>query len=109
MLLIRLTAVVFLIFTVIAVGIEVIRLTHTGHWNAIAAGQFWTNLDAGSLARVQGFVQRRLDPALWDSVIAWILHQPAWIVAGLPGISLLWLDLRKRSSKPRRKFRPTSA
>jgi hypothetical protein len=106
MFIIRLIAVVFLIFTCIAVGVEVYGLVHAGHWDAIAAGQLWMNLHAPSLDIVHAFVQRYFYPGLWDPVIAWILRQPAWLVTGIPGLALLWLDLSISMGTPRRAGRP---
>ncbi len=93
MFIIRLIAVVFLILACIAAGAEVLGLTRTGHWNAITAGQLWMTFHAPSLDGAQAFVQRHFHPGSWDPVIAWILRQPAWLVAGIPGLGLLWLDL----------------
>jgi hypothetical protein len=92
MFILRLIAVSFLILTFIAVSVEALDLARTGHWHAIAAGQLWTNLHAASLEAAHVFIQRSLDPGLWDA-IAWILRQPAWAVAGVPGVILLCLDL----------------
>lgn len=93
MFIIRLIAVVFLIFAFIAAGVEIYGLIRTGHWTALAAGQLWMNLHAPSLEGAHSFIQRYFYPVIWDPGIAWILRQPAWLVAGVPGVGLLWLDL----------------
>lgn len=106
MFIIRLIAVVFLIFAFIAAGVEVYGLAHDGRWNAITAGQLWMNLHAPSLDHTQAFVQRYFYAGLWDPVIAWILRQPAWLVAGIPGVGLLGLELSTGMGTPRGTARP---
>jgi hypothetical protein len=106
MFIIRLIAVVFIIVTFIALGVEGFGLAHTGRWDSIAAGQLWSSFHAASLDQTQAFVQRYFYAGLWDPVIAWILRQPAWLVTGIPGLGLLWLDLSTGVAMPRTARRP---
>jgi hypothetical protein len=106
MFILRLIAVVFLIFTFIAVGVEVLGLVRTGQWNGLTAGQLWMSFHAQSLDGAQSFVQRYFYPVIWEPGIAWILRQPAWLVTGVPGVGLLWLDLSISMGTLRNATRP---
>ena len=106
MFILRLFAVTFLVIAAIAVGAEFVGWFRTGSWSAIAAGHFWYNLHAASLAATHAFIQRDVHPELWDSVISWILRRPAWLVAGLPGALLLWWDIAMNLSRPSKSRRP---
>lgn len=106
MFILRLFAVAFLVLAAIAAGAEMVLWVSTGAWNAISAGQFWYAFDAESLAATHAFIQRDLYPVLWDPVMSWILRQPAWLVTGVPGALLLWLDVGTKLSEPRNARRP---
>ena len=44
----------------------------------------------GKLVVAQVLVERHLHPLVWDPVITAILHLPAWLILGAPGMTLLW-------------------
>lgn len=108
MFILRLIAVMCLIFAAIAAGAEFVELWRTHHWHAITAGQLWLNLHPSSLIDTHAFIQRYVYAGLWDPVMIWALRQPAWLVAGVPGLVFLWLDLGMTLGVPRqhrRRFR----
>lgn len=106
MFILRLFAMAFLVLAATAASIELVELIRTSTWHPIVAGQFWHNLHAESLESLRHFIQREVHPALWDSAISPILRQPAWVVAGLPGLLLLWLDIWLGMSPLRQPRRP---
>jgi len=57
-------------------------------------GQYWFDLDPGSLNLLQAGTERYLSPALWSDVIFPIVLQPAVFVLAVPGVLLFWLSRR---------------
>ncbi len=99
----RLIGVFFLVIAAVAVGAEAVDFFRTARWTPISAGQLWLNLDASSLIATRGFVDRHIIQGLWDSVFVWILRQPAWLVAIIPGGSCLLLSINWRAEMPRKR------
>lgn len=110
MFILRLFAVAFLIVATIAGGSDIVEWYRSGVRASITTGQLWTVLHAPSLAAIHTFLQRDLHPALWDPMMLWILRQPAWLIYGVPGFTLLWCDIwltlrQGRMPKSKRRFR----
>lgn len=59
-------------------------------------GEVWYMLDVASLNLTQAVIQRNVHPLLWDPVLQWILTLPAWLVAGILGLLLLYLGRKRR-------------
>ena len=106
MVIIRLLATAFLVIAATAVSFELFELLRTSAWHPIMADQFWHNLHAESLDSIRIFVQREVHPALWDWVISPILQLPAWMVAGVPGLLLMSLNIWANMSPSRKSRRP---
>lgn len=85
-----------------AVGAELLASLEAGGWRPLALGELWYRLDAPSLNLAQAVIQRYLLPALWDPVIATVLTWPAWLVAGVPGLVLLFLTRRRNRRRRNR-------
>lgn len=100
---VRLIGVVFLVIAAIAVGAELVDFFRTARWTPISAGNLWLNLDASSLSASHAFFDRYVLSGLWDTAIVWILRQPAWLVAIIPGSSCLLLSHDWRAEMPRKR------
>ena len=74
----------------------------SGSWRTLTVGELWYGLDPGGLNLLQAVVQRHLSPALWDGPIVALLLRPAWLVFGLPALSVLLLGWLRRRFLPRR-------
>lgn len=98
MLVTRLIAIGLLIFAAIPVGAELTGLVRGAHWHGISASQLWLTLHTASFDTAHAFGQRYLPAPLWDPIAEWILAQPAWAVAGVPGVILLWFSLGHKAS-----------
>jgi hypothetical protein len=72
----------------------------TKHWQPIALGQLWYDLNRASLNLVQAVVQRYIHPFLWDPIIVSILLSWAFLVLMVLGVLLL-IVFRRRGSAPR--------
>jgi hypothetical protein len=60
-------------------------------------GELWFSLSPSTLNGAQAFVQRYIDPDLWDGIIFSILRLPTVFVLGLPGLLLvLFVKYRRR-------------
>jgi len=70
----------------------------TKHWQPIALGQLWYNLNRSSLNLIQAVVQRYIHPFLWDPIIVSILLSWAFVVLMVLGVLLLIL-FRRRSAR----------
>ena len=57
-------------------------------------GQYWFDLDPGSLNLLQAVIERYLSPVLWSDVVFPIVLLPAVVVLAVPGIFLFWLSRR---------------
>ena len=102
MFILRLFIMAFLVIATTAASYELFELMRSNGWRPIMAGQFWHNLHPESLDSLRVVLQREVHPALWDQLIAPILRQPAWLVAGVPGVLLLSLDIWLNKSQQRR-------
>ncbi len=58
-------------------------------------GQFWTDINAGSLQSLQAAIEAQL-VWLWNPVILTVLEQPAWLVLGVIGILLILVGRKKK-------------
>ncbi len=68
----------------------------TKHWEPIALGQLWYELDRSGLNLVQAVTQRYIHPFLWDPIIVSILLSWAFAVLMVLGVLILVL-FRRRS------------
>ena len=59
-------------------------------------GATWFEIDNGSLNLAQAVIQRNVHPLIWDPVVQWILTMPAWLVAALIGLCLVYLGRKRR-------------
>ncbi|MGF1551764.1 MAG: hypothetical protein ACFBWO_04580 [Paracoccaceae bacterium] len=72
-----------------------------GGWAPLALGELWSRLHPPSLQQLQPAIERHVDPALWDPVLAVLLAPAALDVAVL---GLVFAALA-RVSRPRRRRR----
>jgi hypothetical protein len=100
MVILRLVAIMFLGFAAIAVGVELFDFVRTMRWTPVTAARLWQNLDPSSFAAIQSFIERRVLPSLWDPVMVWILRQPAWLVATIPGLTMLLFSIDWHQDMP---------
>ncbi len=98
---VRLIGVFFLVIAAVAVGAEAVDFFRTGRWTPISAGNLWINLDSSSFLAARAFVDGYLLAGLWDSVIGWIMRQPAYLVAIIPGGICLLASMNWRRDMPR--------
>lgn len=112
MIIIRLMAMAFLVIAAIAASFEIFQLFNNRSWHPVVAEKFWYSLHPESLDATRFYLQREVDPSLWDWVIAPILRLPAWAVAGVPGVLLMsfnfWVNLNQTRKPKRPKFRATA-
>ncbi|MCT4655467.1 MAG: hypothetical protein N4A65_06635 [Cohaesibacter sp.] len=59
-------------------------------------GETWFQLDNASLNLAQAVIQRNLHPLIWDPAMQWLLTLPAWLIAGLVGLLLIFLGRKRR-------------
>jgi hypothetical protein len=82
---------VLIVAAFLVLGDEIYVWIATGTYHVHALGELWYSLAPSSLNMLQAGVQRDIAPWLWDSVIQPILLLPAWMVFGVPGLSLRML------------------
>jgi hypothetical protein len=102
---IRVLGALLILTALVAAGFEVAHWISAGSYKPVTPGGVWYAVHRASLNTAQAAVQRHLAPWLWDPAIMWLLVQPAWAVAGVPGGLLLWLGRRRKRRRPRRKDR----
>ncbi|MFQ5985618.1 MAG: hypothetical protein ACE5LL_08925 [Alphaproteobacteria bacterium] len=90
------------VFALAAAVVEIIGLIHTGSYDVLAAGEFWSRLNANSLVGFGAFVEQTISPALWFDVFLPLLGLPTWLVLGLPG-GVLAVVFRARRQRRRRR------
>ncbi len=82
-----------------AVAIEMIAWLRYGSYRIAALGEIWSNLHANSLVGFGAFVEQRISPYLWTSVIVPLLSLAAWLVFVVPGALLVVLFRRRPKRK----------
>ncbi|MDH3241154.1 MAG: hypothetical protein OEO83_10860 [Alphaproteobacteria bacterium] len=97
----RTIGILLVLAALIAAGVEIYDWRTTGTYKPLSTGEIWYKTHRASLNGAQAATQRYLAPWLWDPPMVWLLRQPAWAVAGVPGILLLLIGLSRR--KKRRK------
>ncbi|MEX1037007.1 MAG: hypothetical protein WDZ54_13735 [Sneathiella sp.] len=85
----------------LVLGHDILKYLNTEAWHSILLGELWYNLNPQGLNLTQAIVQRYLTPILWDPVILTVLLWPAWAVFLLPGVVLLLLFRKRRTSSGR--------
>jgi len=67
-----------------------------GRSGIISAYELWYSAWPGSLVTTQIRIERLLSPWLWDPLLVTLLKMPAWLLLGLPGGVLAWLNRSKK-------------
>jgi len=93
---------ILIIAALAALAYDASGLTRGEGFDVHAAGELWYQLSPDTLNMLQAGIQRRVWPALWDSVIVNLLLLPAWVILGVLGI-LLVLMFRRRNDYRRRR------
>jgi hypothetical protein len=96
----RTIGILLILAALIAAGFEIHNWRATGTYKPIPAGEVWFKAHPKSLTAFQPAVQRHVAPWLWPP-IQWVLEQPAWAVAGVPGIVFFLISLRRRNKRRR--------
>jgi len=87
-----------LALALMAVGAEAVASLRAGAWQPMPLGQFWYDLDRGSLNLMQALVQRYLAPAIWDPGVIAVLQWPTWLIILIPAAIFLLLGRRRYQS-----------
>ena len=88
-----------LALALMAVGAEAVASLRAGAWQPMSLGQFWSDLDRGSLNMMQALVQRYLAPAIWDPGVIAVLQWPTWLIILIPAAIFLLLGHRRHQSR----------
>lgn len=86
-----------LALALMAAGAEAVASLQAGAWQPMALGQFWYDLDRGSLNLMQALVQRYLAPAIWDPGVIAVLQWPTWLVLLIPALIFLYFGRRRQN------------
>ncbi|MGE0767713.1 MAG: hypothetical protein AB7L90_14715 [Hyphomicrobiaceae bacterium] len=93
----RVVARLMLIAAVVALAYDGTRILAGGSGLVMTSlWDHWASLSPKTLEAAHKMVSSRLDPSVWDMVLAPALHWPAWLTA--IGLSLIlgWLGRRRR-------------
>ena len=89
-----------LLFAILGIG-----LWGVGADVTIPAGKMWFKIDSASLSLLQSFVQRYINPELWNVLVVSLLLRPVWdafsiivVFLALVGGALVSLGRRRRST-----------
>jgi hypothetical protein len=99
---IRIIGTMLILAALTAAGIELFQWYSTGAYKPVTLGGVWYMVHRASLNAAQAGIQRYVAPWLWDPIIIWVLVQPVWATAGLPGAGLLWLGWPRKKRRHRR-------
>jgi hypothetical protein len=93
----RVAARLLLIGAVVALAYDGVRTASAGSGLVMTSlWEHWSRISPATLQAADTVVSKRLDPALWDKVLAPALHLPAWLIAGALALILGWLGRRRR-------------
>ncbi len=79
-----------LVAAFIAAAAESVVVTDNRSLGIVPAYDLIYILYPSELIRFRIFLQKSLDPFLWDPVMVSFLRMPAWLIIGVPGAVLLW-------------------
>lgn len=96
MIIIRLLALAFWVGAVLALSMDLWKMTDTGVFVPTALGTWWYNFDAESIATAQNLVERFIWAPLWNPAIVSLLRLPAWLVLGGFAVVLTVLSAMRR-------------
>jgi hypothetical protein len=95
----RTIGILLVLAALIAAGYEIYNWRATGTYKPLTTGEIWYKTHKASLNGAQAGIQRHVAPWLWDPPMVWLLQQPAWAVAGVPGFLFLLIGLRRRKKR----------
>ena len=95
----RVIGALFILAALVAAGMELVQWFSSGTYKPMTLGGLWYMFHRASLNASQAVIQRYIAPWLWDPTITWVLIQPVWATAGLPGAVLVWLGWRKKKNR----------
>lgn len=81
---------------VVAVVVDGTRSIADSTVSVTPLGQTWVQINTASLNAAQAFLQRYLNPAIWDQVVVTVLRMPTALVAGFLAALCLVLGRPKR-------------
>ena len=96
MLVLRAAGIMLMFGAALPLVLALVPSVERGYYKSLTARQFWHQLNAWSLQSVESWVG---DPqsAFFGQILADIMHVPAWLALGVPGLLLLFVSfLRKR-------------
>ena len=82
MFIIRLLALLLWVGAVVALAMDLWKMTSTGVFDPTALGRWWYQIDMESITHAQNFVERYLWAPLWNPGVVTLLKWPAWAVFG---------------------------
>jgi len=93
----RILARLLLIGAVVALAYDVTRML-SGHPGLImtSLAEHWAHISPATQEAAHKAVSSRIDPAVWDMVLAPLLGWPAWLTLGGLALLLGWLGRRRR-------------
>ena len=94
----RLLGLVILALALVLAVLDITRSITASSLILTSLGDAWAGFNPVSFEAAKEAVTTALHPAMWDSVIAFILMLPSWFVFCLLAMVLLWLG-RKKSSR----------
>jgi hypothetical protein len=69
------------------------------NWNMLSADQLWYAMAPDGYANAKHWTAANA-PWLWSPVLSGILWFPAWLIAGGPGVAMIWFGWRGRRPGP---------
>jgi hypothetical protein len=95
MLLIRAAGILLIFGAVLPLVLALVPSVERGYYKSLTARQFWEQLNPWSLHNIEGLLG---DPssAFFGQILADLLHLPAWLALGVPGLFLLAMSFLRK-------------
>jgi hypothetical protein len=95
MLLIRAAGILLIFGAVLPLVLALVPSVERGYYRSLTARQFWEQLNPWSLHNIEGLLG---DPssAFFGQILADLLHLPAWLALGVPGLFLLAMSFLRK-------------
>jgi hypothetical protein len=95
MLVLRAGGILLIFGAALPLVLSLVPSVERGYYKALTAREFWTQLDGWSLRTVEIWAG---DPqsAFFGQILSDLLHLPAWLALGVPGIFLLFASFLRK-------------
>ncbi|MBN9011167.1 MAG: hypothetical protein J0H63_13990, partial [Rhizobiales bacterium] len=95
--LLRILARPLLIAAVVALAYDGTRTLAGGSGLVITSlAEHWMHFFPASYESAKAILAAKIHPLAWETVVAPVLRLPAWLVAGVLGLLLVWLGRRRK-------------